>query len=255
MDFPISSSIIIFSAGIFALSVVTSPKHRKVKQIKEKSKKNQRSLKNVKIYFNAHAKSWDEHVNHDPEKLRKIINKLGLKPDSVVLDVGTGTGVMIPYLNQYIRETGKIYAMDVSENMINIARNKYENQFSNIEFIIGDVCELEKIDGFDIVLCYSCFPHFLNQQLAINKITHLLKTNGKLMVAHSQSRKKINKIHKNVKGITSKDKLPPIKRVRKMMTDSGLGIIEMFDNDDIFYILAKKKMDSCNLSKKKTLFY
>jgi len=240
LDFPISSSIIVFSAATFAISVLISPKHQKAKKKNENKRLERRNLKTVKEFFDKSAKTWDEDVYHDPTKVRKIIQILELEKGEKILDVGTGTGVMIPYLYDKIKEDGKIIAIDISEEMISIAKEKYLNEYSNIEFIAGDINKLDNDNSFDTILCYSCFPHFLDQEYTVKKMADLLKMNGKLMVAHSQSREDINKIHKNIDGIVCKDRLPHMKKLKMMMENMGLKIIKSLDNKEMFYVVGQK---------------
>jgi len=58
-DFPVASSIIIFSSIIFAISVILSPKRRKFKK-KQKLKHTTYQNKNHKEFFNKCAETWDE---------------------------------------------------------------------------------------------------------------------------------------------------------------------------------------------------
>ena len=192
-------------------------------------------------FFNKHAETWDQEVYHDSEKLEKIIFELELKTGEKVLDVGSGTGVMIPYLFNRVKESGKIVALDFSEEMISISKKKNPpEKFPNIKFIVQDVNEFIMKDIFNAILCYSCFPHFLEQNLTIKILTKGLKTGGKLMIAHSQSRKAINNLHKKSEAIVTKDRLPSMKKLSKMIKNAGLKLLKNLDNEEIFFIIGKK---------------
>jgi len=55
----------------------------------------------TKAYFNEQAQIWDEKVaEKDVSKLEKLSGYLTIEPGATILDVGTGTGVFIPYLMQ-----------------------------------------------------------------------------------------------------------------------------------------------------------
>ncbi len=70
-------------------------------------------------FFNDQAEHWDDTArNNDPEKLRKMADRLGIDEDSCVLDVGTGTGVFIPYIAEKLNGGGKIISMDYAINML-----------------------------------------------------------------------------------------------------------------------------------------
>lgn len=211
-----------------------------VKNLK-KEKELTEKLDKQKEYFNKHAKTWDQNVFHDPEKIKKIIFELKLKSGDKVLDVGSGTGIMIPYLFNHVNKSGKIIALDYSKKMIEISKKKHPLQkFPNLMFVLQDINSFSLEGEYDAILCYSCFPHFLNKNLIIQKLTKGLKKGGKLMIAHSQSRKIINKLHKKSNGVVSKDRLPSIHRISKMMENSGLKILKTVNNEEMFFIIGKK---------------
>ena len=115
-DFPISSSIIIFSSVIFAISIVISPKHRKPKKKLKLNNNSKERIEIIKDYFNERAKNWDEYINHDPKKLDEIMTAFNLEKGMKILDVGSGTGIMIPYIYKYITKP-----FDVKELITNVS--------------------------------------------------------------------------------------------------------------------------------------
>jgi len=93
------------------------------------------------------------------------MNILKPKPGNHVLDVGCGTGVLIPYLLESIGPTGRVVGLDYSKNMLRIAREKFPKQtYPNVDFVLADVMAFEADDLFDIVICYSSFPTFLTKR-------------------------------------------------------------------------------------------
>ena len=52
-------------------------------------------------FFDAHAKKWDESLNSvDFNSISKILKRAQFESRDQVLDVGGGTGVLIPFLKQ-----------------------------------------------------------------------------------------------------------------------------------------------------------
>ena len=68
-------------------------------------------------YFNQKAAIWDETVaEKDGSKLEHMAGRLGIEPKSNVLDLGSGSGVLLPYLLNYIGGEGRLVALDFAES-------------------------------------------------------------------------------------------------------------------------------------------
>ena len=194
-----------------------------------------------KEFFNQRACEWDKITTHDADKIEYILSVLHLKGCEKILDVGTGTGVLIPFYTKHL-SSGTIIAIDFSENMIKNASSKFpQDMYPQVEFVVFDVYDLNYSSQFDIVMCYSCFPHFNNKPLALSILHKTLKPQGKLVIAHSNSRDEINNTHMNSGNEISKDILPSISVLKNMITDAGFEVIFDRDDTDFFMIVAKKK--------------
>ncbi len=193
-----------------------------------------------KSFFNERAGIWDEICIHDQKKVEYIVRKIGVIGDEKVLDVGTGTGVMIPH---YVRHLagGSVVAVDYSERMIEMARSKFPaKDFPMIIYVVSDLYDLRYEEAFDLVVCYSCFPHFVDQPLAIEILSRALKKGGRLVVAHSDSAKKINGVHMSGGVEISNDFLPSMGELRSMMAENHLAVSFEQDDDDYFICIAIK---------------
>ena len=111
---------------------------------------------NHRAFFNERAARWDEKAHHDPDKLSRIAALAGLAPGAAVLDVGTGTGVMLPLLRAGVGPTGRLIALDVAERMAARAREKHG---AAALYLAADALCLPFAPGaFDVIMCYSVFP-------------------------------------------------------------------------------------------------
>jgi demethylmenaquinone methyltransferase/2-methoxy-6-polyprenyl-1,4-benzoquinol methylase len=89
-------------------------------------------------------------------------------------------------------------------------------------------------------MCYSCFPHFINQPLAIKLLSGALRKGGQLVVAHSDSANKINGVHINGGVEIKNDFLPSMAELKQMMEQNGLNVTFERDDQDYFICIAKK---------------
>ena len=95
----------------------------------------------LREYFNRGAAIWDKSIaEKDANKLEQMAGRLNIKAGSFVLDVGTGTGVFLPFLLKSIGKHGRIIALDFAEEMLRKARAK---GFSgNIDYLHADVADI-----------------------------------------------------------------------------------------------------------------
>ncbi|QUL98142.1 MAG: hypothetical protein IMF26_08830 [Candidatus Fermentithermobacillus carboniphilus] len=66
----------------------------------------------MRAFFDALASSWDENV--DPLRVQDILVTAGIRSGHAVLDVGSGTGVLLPFLVEAVGPEGRVFALDIS---------------------------------------------------------------------------------------------------------------------------------------------
>ncbi len=115
-------------------------------------------------------------VNPIFETIKNIKNKSEL----VVADLGCGIGDFIPYL---AKEFKKVYALDFSEEMLNIAKEKNKN-FENVIYEKADMRDMNNLENsFDLVFTINSvlLPNPGDVKKAFYNINKTLKKNGKLI--------------------------------------------------------------------------
>jgi ubiquinone/menaquinone biosynthesis C-methylase UbiE len=188
-------------------------------------------------YFDAHADTWDDRTaEKDQKKLELMANRLGIQSGSRVLDVGTGTGVFVPFLLSKIGPEGWLVCLDYSDRMLQRARSK---QFQgNIEYVCADIASTRLPDStFDAVVCYSSFPHFKDKRRALGEIGRVLKRGGRLLICHTSSRAWINAMHGHIAEVSS-DLIPDEQEFTRLLSAAGFGEIRIEDEDDSYLASA-----------------
>lgn len=146
--------------------------------------------KNVISFFDRLAPQWDADMIRDDDIIGKILEGAEVAEGKDVLDVACGTGVLFPdYLS---RKVGSLTAVDISPEMVKIARSKYPDR---VTVVCGDVEELDFGRKFDCIMVYNAFPHFPEPENLIRTLSGLLKEGGTLTVAHGMSREAIDRHH------------------------------------------------------------
>ncbi len=190
-------------------------------------------------WFNEKAAIWDSVAMEETRRrLKEVILSLNISSNSTVLDVATGTGLLLPWLKEAVKPAGRLVAFDFSPEMIARAREKCPD---DIEFLVADVHSLELTDNtFDEVICNSAFPHFTDKPRAIAEMSRVLKKGGRLTICNPAPRDELNEFHKNLGGTVSQDMLPPADEMTAMAEDAGLVGIEIVDGPETYVLIARK---------------
>lgn len=150
----------------------------------------------IAAYFDERADSWDESGCSGESRVQgAVLSLVDLKPGDTVLDLGCGTGVMVPFY--LAAKAGKIVAVDVSEKMIECAREKFGSEPS-VELRASDALSLDGGERFDAVVIYNAYPHFPDKLALVEKVYRMLKPSGRFVVAHGSGKDAINRHHEAV---------------------------------------------------------
>ena len=146
--------------------------------------------KERKEVFNRVAQRWDERGVLNKANIQGILTLAKVGGGDRMIDVGCGTGVMIePLLACGVSE---VYAVDLAEGMIAKAREKFCSKAVSFEAV--DFLDNDK-RGYDCVIVHNAYPHFLDKPALVDAIHRSLRIGGRFVIAHSDSRAKINGCH------------------------------------------------------------
>jgi ubiquinone/menaquinone biosynthesis C-methylase UbiE len=118
--------------------------------------------------------------------------------------------------------------------------NRSLHEQDSIRFIVADA-ESAPLDdsSCDVVICFSCFPHFQDKDKAVMVLSRILKPRGVFAVSHFDSSEGINKHHGSCPAVMH-DHLPNEATMRSLLHSVGLSIDVFIDEPGFYYILAKK---------------
>ncbi len=190
----------------------------------------------VRAFFDGLADTWNAVV--DPVKVRDMVSGVGIERGCTVLDVGSGTGVLIPFLLNAVGPEGKIYALDISPAMLERSKAK---GFPNVEYVCAPVEKMPFSDGcFDAVLCFNSFPHFIEQATAVREMARVLVDGGRLVIAHLLSREALNECHSHLGGAIAHDLLPDDATMMSLVESAGLAGATIADGSSGYMLTAVK---------------
>jgi len=195
-----------------------------------------------KAYFNEQANTWDKrfHTPNLSSFLEKLVPQFGLEPGQNILDVGTGTGILIPYLIREVGPDGSVTAIDYSENMIHICKTKHSH-LKNVSVELKNIEEdAFPTESFDAAICFGLFPHLENKEKALQNINHTLKPDGTLIIAHALSSEELKAHHNNASSSVVNDMLPEEAEMIQLLEQTGFAEIRIKDDPGCYLCIARK---------------
>jgi len=142
------------------------------------------SLQKKMSRFDDIAKNWDAHPRRlqQAEKIfNEIERKVNLTDNMHVLDIGTGTGLLLMH---FITKVKQITGIDNSKGMLDILKQKAQKtNVDNIECLLFDA-DKDKLpkEKFDLAVSSMTFHHIENIEIFLKKVYKSLKPNGKICI-------------------------------------------------------------------------
>jgi ubiquinone/menaquinone biosynthesis C-methylase UbiE len=193
----------------------------------------------LRTYFEELAGRWDSFQPPDREEvLHRLLVPFAplLGTSGAILEVGTGTGALIPCL-QECAPGALLVSIDLAGEMLRGAR-----------LLCADATVVQADAhrppfaalGFDLVICHNSFPHFADKPAALNALARLLRPGGYLLILHDLSREKVNVIHSGGGAAIQNDLLPPGEETGQMLVRAGFGDVEVEDSDERYVVAGRQ---------------
>lgn len=193
--------------------------------------------KEVIKFFDERSEIWDTKMIKDDNKMNEILDTAKVCENKSILDIACGTGVMIDYYIE--RKVSNIVGVDISPNMINIAKDKFKN-YDNISFICCDAENYNFAKQFDCAIIFNAFPHFVSPIDLLNNLYKAVKIGGTLTVAHDRGRKEIDLHHKEVNASKISNGLMSADELEKIFIKAGFKNTYIKSTDDIYIVTGTK---------------
>jgi len=167
------------------------------------------------------------------ERLEKIVSHGKITRGDTVLDVGSGTGILIPIIKKY--NPGCIHACDLSERMLEQLRKNYPF----VKTIMADVRDINLPGGsIDIAFLNACYPNIVDKTGAFSNLSRMMKDKGRIVISHPLGKAFI---------LSLKEKLPfPLDEFPKgaeagaLLKPFGFEIETFIDEPELYILVATK---------------
>lgn len=157
----------------------------------------------------------------------ETLKKIGLKEDSVVCDIGAGTGIFTIPAASITKKM--VYALDIDDEMLSTIEQKSKDKtIKNIELIKVNGNQFEVKDKIaDIILLVTVFHEIENKEVFLGELKRILNNLGKIAVIE---------FHKRATPMG-----PPVdhrianEEVKRLFTKYGFSVNQDFDLGENFY--------------------
>jgi ubiquinone/menaquinone biosynthesis C-methylase UbiE len=118
------------------------------------------------------------------QKPEALIQAMSIRPGSVVADVGTGVGFMLPYLSRAVGPQGRVLAEDIFGDFLKTATEYAQREkLQNVTFIRGSERDPHLPDGqVDIILALDSYHHYNYPEQMLSGFHRALKPGGRLVI-------------------------------------------------------------------------
>jgi len=184
-------------------------------------------------YFNENVDLFEPPLPKGvPERLEAIVKAGRLRRGERVLDVGTGTGILIPYIMKY--GPSEIHACDLAENML----RRVKREFPQVMTHLCDIGNLQLPDAsLDVVFINACFSNIVDKSKCLDNLHRLMRGKGRLVVSHPLGRRFIVELKKHAPFHL--DLLPDEADASVLCEGHGFSVVNFTDEPLLYIFVAE----------------
>jgi putative membrane-bound dehydrogenase-like protein len=135
--------------------------------------------------FQGGGAAWLERPEREKEEASsKMIDELKLQPGQVVADIGAGTGILSLMMAEKVGNDGKVLAVDVQQEMLDIIAVKLKQRnVKNVELVKGQPKSPKlKSESLDLALFVDVYHEFAFPYEMMLEISKAMKVGGRIVL-------------------------------------------------------------------------
>jgi ubiquinone/menaquinone biosynthesis C-methylase UbiE len=126
----------------------------------------------------------DRREREDEEEVGLLVRLLRLPRGAAVADVGAGSGYVTTRLARAVGPTGKVYAVDIQQGMLDLlAQAVAKQKLANVEPVLGTLDDPRLPPAsVDLIVMVDVYHEFSQPQRMLQRMKEALKPDGRLVL-------------------------------------------------------------------------
>lgn len=168
------------------------------------------------------------------ERMGRIIAAPAIQAGETVLDVGTGTGALIPQIQDY--HPGRIVGCDLSGKMLEQVAERYPD----VERHQCDIYDLSlAAESVDVVFMNGMYGNIADKAGAMKNIMRMLRPGGRVVISHPEGRAYVERlVRQEPFPVTA---LPSEDEAHSFLGSFGLTVRQYTDEERLLIVVAVKE--------------
>jgi SAM-dependent methyltransferase len=194
-------------------------------------------LTETRAFFGCRAATWDTRFGDDLPAYRAAVATAGIARGGVAVDVGCGTGRALPPLRAAVGPAGVVIALDVTPEMLAVARPKAAT--AGAALVLADARMLPLPDGsVDGVFAAGLVNHLPDPEAGLRELARVTRPGGKLVLFHPSGRAALAARHGHVLSGDEPLAEGPLRRA----TEAAGWVLTAYDDaPHRFFALAERR--------------
>jgi len=167
-------------------------------------------------------------------RLWVVVASAELRPGVVVLDVGTGAGVLIPLIQSY--QPSIVLACDMAEKMLQRVHDKYPVVRTCHTDIVSLALASKSVDA---IFMNGMYGNIADKPAACGNAARMLCSGGRLVVSHPEGRAFVDQLRATSDLFI--ESLPTEEEFEALLEPLDLEVIAYRDEPKLYLMVARKR--------------